>query len=90
MPIEEAKSDIETYLKTQLPELVSSPEFAELGQRRAGGLFHYAATTVKYLTLLDSITVGEQTELNDLLSKSYEPVSSSDATSLVDDLYRQS
>ena len=68
MPIEEAKSDIETYLKTQLPELVSSPEFAELGQR-AGGLFHYAATTVKYLTLLDSITVGEQTEmLNDLLS----------------------
>ena len=89
MPIEEAKSDIETYLKTQLPELVSSPEFTELGQR-AGGLFHYAATTVKYLTLLDSITVGEQTEmLNDLLSKSYEPVSSSDATSLVDDLYRQ-
>ena len=89
MPIEEAKSDIETYLKTQLPELVSSPEFVELGQR-AGGLFIYAATAVKYLTLLDSITVGEQTEmLNDLLSKSYEPVSSSDATSLDDDLYRQ-
>ena len=89
VPIEEAKSDIETYLKTQLPELVSSPEFVELGQR-AGGLFIYAATAVKYLTPLDSITVGEQTEmLNDLLSKSYEPVSSSDATSLVDDLYRQ-
>ena len=89
MPIEKAKSDIETYLKTQLLELVSSPEFVELGQC-TGCLFIYAATAVKYLTLLDSIMVGEQTEmLNDLISKSYEPVSSSDATSLVDDLYRQ-
>ena len=89
VPIEEAKSDIETYLKTQLPGLAGSPEFAELGQR-VGGLFIYAATVVKYLTPLDSITVGEQTEmLNDFLSKSYEPASSSDATSLVDDLYRQ-
>ncbi|KIM80637.1 hypothetical protein PILCRDRAFT_822370 [Piloderma croceum F 1598] len=89
VPIEEAKSDIETYLKTQLPELASTPEFAELG-RRAGGLFIYAATAVKYLTPLDSITVGEQTEmLYDFLSKSYEPASSSDATSLVDELYRQ-
>ena len=87
VPIEEAKSDIETYLKTQLPELAGSPEFAELGQR-AGGLFIYAATAVKYLTPLNSITVGEQTEmLNDFLSKSYEP--RSNATSLVDELYRQ-
>jgi NACHT domain len=86
--IAEAKSDIETYLKTQLPELASSPKFAELG-RRAGGLFIYAATAVKYLTPVDSITVGEQTEmLNDFLSKSYEPASN-DATSLVDGLYRQ-
>ena len=88
VPIEEAKSDIETYLKTQLPELASSPEFAEL-VHRAGGLFIYAATAVKYLTPVVSITVGEQTEmLNDFLSKSYEPASS-DATSLVDELYRQ-
>ena len=43
-----------------------------------------------YLTPLDSITVREQTEmLNDFLSKSYEPASSSDATYLVDTLYRQ-
>jgi len=89
VPIEEAKSDIETYLKTQLPGLASSPMFAELG-RRAGGLFIYAATAVKYLTPLDSITVGEQTEmLNDFLSKLHEPASSSDATSLIDELYRQ-
>ena len=88
VPIEEAQSDIETYLKTQLPELVGSPELAELGQR-VGGLFIYAATAVKYLTPLDSITVNEQTEmLQDFLSKSYEPASN-DATSLVDELYRQ-
>ena len=89
VPIEEAKSDIETYLKSQLPKLAGSPEFAELG-RRTGGLFIYAATAVKYLTPLDSITVGEQTKmLNDFLSKSYEPASSSDATYFVDELYRQ-
>jgi hypothetical protein len=89
VPIKEAESDIETYLKTQLPELAGSQEFAELGHR-AGGLFIYAATVVKYLTPLDSITVKEQTEmLSDFLSKSYEPASSSDATFLVDELYRQ-
>ena len=89
VPIEEAKSDVESYLKTQLPKLASSPELAELGQR-AGGLFIYAATAVKYLTPFDAITVGEQTMmLNDFLSRSYEPASSSDATSLVDELYGQ-
>ena len=87
VPIEEARSDIEMYLKTQLPKLAGSPEFAELGQR-AGGLFIYAATAVKYLSPLYSVTVKEQTEmLNDFLSKSYEPAS--DATFLVDELYRQ-
>ena len=89
VPIDEAKSDIKTYLKAQLPELVGSPEFAELVQR-VGGLFIYAATAVKYLTPLDSITVKEQTEmLHDFLSKSYESASSNDATFLVDELYRQ-
>ena len=89
VPIEEAKSDIKTYLKTQLLELAGSPVIAELGQR-AGGLYIYAATVVKYLTPLDSITVGEQTDmLNDFLSKSYEPASLSDATFLIDELYRQ-
>ena len=48
------------------------------------------ATAVKYLTPLDSIMVEEQTEmLTNLLSKPYEPDSSSDATSLVDELYHQ-
>ena len=89
VPIGEARADIETYLKTQLPNLADSSEFAELGQR-TGGLFIYAATAVKYLTPRDSITVGEQTEmLNDFLSKSYDPTSSSDATFMIDELYRQ-
>ena len=53
-------------------------------------MFIYAATAVKYLTPLDSITVKEQTDiLNGFLSKSYESASSSNATSLVDELYRQ-
>ena len=89
VPIEEAKSDIETYLKTHLPKLAGSQDFAKLGERVAG-LFIYAATVVKYLTPIDSITVGEQAKmLNNFLSKSYESASSSDATYLVDDLYRQ-
>ena len=91
VPIEEAKSDIETYLKAQLPKLAGNPELAELGQR-ASGLFIYAATAVKYLTPLDSITVKEQTEmLNEFLSKRSEPASSGDATStsLIDELYRR-
>ena len=89
VPIEDAMSDIETYLKAQLPKLAASPKFSELGQR-ASGLFIYAATVVKYLTPFGSITVKEQTDmLNDFLSKPYEPASSRDATLLVDELYRQ-
>ena len=89
VPIEEAKSDIETYLEAKLPMLSGSPELAEL-VRWAGGLFIYAATAVRYLTLPGSLTVKEQIEmLKDLISKSYEPASASDATSLIDELYRQ-
>ena len=69
VPNDEVNSDIETYLKTQLPELAGIPEFAELGQR-VGGWFFYAVSVVKYLTPRHSITVKEQTEiLNDFLSK---------------------
>ena len=90
LPIAEAKSDIETYLKAKLPKLAGSPELlVKLGQQ-AGGLFIYAATVVRYLTPDDSISTAEQTEmLNDLLSKSYEQASASDVTFLIDILYRQ-
>ena len=89
VPIEEARSDIKIYLKDKLKKLDGSPELAEL-ERRADGLFIYAATAVKYLIPRRSITVREQTKmLKNLLSKSYEPVSASDATSLIDELYCQ-
>jgi hypothetical protein len=89
VPIEEARSDIRIYLKDKLKNLDGGPELTEL-ERRADGLFIYAATAVKYLIPHRSITVGEQTEmLKKLLSKSYEPVFVSDATSLIDELYRQ-
>ena len=89
VPIEEAESDIGRYLKTKLPKLAHSLKLAELG-RRTGGLFIYAATVVKYLTPYPSVTVQEQTEmLDDLLSNSCEAASASDATFLIDELYRQ-
>ena len=84
MPIKEAVSDVETYLKTELAELSTSSELAELG-RRVSGLFIYAASAVKYLTSRNLITFGEQTDmLNDFLSKS-----SSETAFLIDELYRQ-
>ena len=59
VPIEEAKSDIETYLKTQLPMLVNSPEFAKLGR-----------CAVHLCCWPRLITIGEWTEmLNNFLSK---------------------
>jgi WD40 repeat protein len=89
VPIGQAKSDIETYLKTKLPMLAGSPQLTELGLR-AGGLFIYAATAVKYLTRRASIKSREQTEmLEELLAKSYEPASARKATFLIDELYRQ-
>ena len=89
VPLKEAGLDIETYLKTKLPKLSSSPELAQL-VLRAAGLFIYAATAVRYLNLDGSFSTAEQTgRLNELLFKSYEPDSASDATFLIDILYRQ-
>jgi len=89
VPVEDAQLDIGTYLTIKLPKLASSPELAEL-VRQADGLFIYAATAVKYLTPRRSITVREQTKmLKNLLSKSYKTASASDATFLIDTLYRQ-
>ena len=90
MPITEAKSDIETYLKDKLPKLTSSPELLDKLGLWAGGLFIYAAMVVRYLTLDDLISSTEQTKmLNNLLSESYEQASASDATFLIDILYQQ-
>ena len=89
LPIEEARLDIKIYLTDKLKRLDGSPELSEL-ERRADGLFIYAATAVKYLIPRRPITVREQTKmLKNLLSKSDEPVSVSDTTSLIDELYRR-
>jgi len=89
VPIEEAESDIRTYLKAKLPKLAGVLELAEL-VRQADGLFIYAATAVKYLTPHRSITAREQTRmLKHLISKSHKPASANDATILVDSLYQQ-
>ncbi|KAG6815741.1 hypothetical protein H0H87_011825 [Tephrocybe sp. NHM501043] len=85
VPIEEATSDVETYLKATLPQLASHPMLNDLIQQ-AGGLFIYAATAVRSLTKHDSLTDGEQIEiLNNLLSKTLEE---SDDTPLIDQLYQ--
>lgn len=84
VPIEEAASDIEKYLKAHLPELADDPNLAELG-RRAGGLFIYAATAVKYLTPCHSVTGREQAELLD----KFLVASSKNSTSLIDGFYQQ-
>ncbi|KIJ94292.1 hypothetical protein K443DRAFT_12247, partial [Laccaria amethystina LaAM-08-1] len=55
VPVEEARLDIRIYLKDKLKNLEGSPELAEL-ERRADGLFIYAATAVKYLFPRRSIT----------------------------------
>ena len=88
VPIQEAKSDIETYLKSQLPELARSPKFAELGQR-VGGLFVYAAFVVAHLSDLTwrhSITV---TRADEILDDFFSTLSRPDMNTSVDNLYRQ-
>lgn len=87
--IEEARSDIEKYLKFQLPKLSDSADLAEVG-RRAGGLFIYAATAVKYLSPRPSMTKKEQTTLlGRFLSGTRRFNSSKNTASLIDELYRQ-
>ena len=49
MGIEKAKVDVEMYLKERLKHHNGRPELDEL-VKRAGGLFIYAATAVRYLT----------------------------------------
>jgi hypothetical protein len=60
VPIEEAKSDLKTYLEIKLPKLAGSPKLAEVVQQ-AGGLFIYAAMAVRYLTPDYSISTAELT-----------------------------
>lgn len=88
VPIDEVEQDIRMYLQDKLPNLGNS-ELVKI-ERRAAGLFIYAATAVRYLTRRSSITASEQTKmLQVLLSKTYVPASAGKATFLIDELYRQ-
>ena len=48
VPTANVEADIDTYLRTSLPELQDEPQLATL-VRRADGLFIYAATVVRYI-----------------------------------------
>ena len=47
--IADVQNDIEKYLREELPEIKDEPELALLSQR-AGGLFIYAATAVRFIS----------------------------------------
>ena len=85
VPTAEVESDISTYLHVKLPALRSEPELIDVA-KRAGGLFIYAATVVRYLTPRRKITLAEQRVLmRKLFSQSF--VTSS-AHGRIDGLYR--
>ena len=81
-------ADILRYLDAELP-LLDKGERAELA-RRAGGLFIYAATAVRYITPQTGLTREEQLDLmGSLLSDSWDPSEGFEEPLQVDILYRQ-
>ena len=85
VPIEDVGSDIVTYLQFKLPEL-GEPERDRVA-KQADGLFIFAATVVRSLTLGRSNTPREQRQL---LDKLLSPQSASGVArpSLIDELYQ--
>ena len=85
---EDVSADILRYLDAELP-LLDKGERAELG-RRAGGLFIYAATAVRYMTPQPKLTREEQLNLmRGLLSDSWDLSEGPEDPLQVDVLYRQ-
>jgi len=90
---EDIHADILRYLDAELP-LLDEPECADLA-RRAGGLFIYAATAVRYMTPQDGLTKEEQVDLmgsllsNSIGSESLDPIEDADEPLQIDILYRQ-
>ena len=84
---EDVSADILRYLDAELP-LLDKGERAELAQR-AGGLFIYAATAVRYMTPQAGLTREEQLSLmGSLLSDSWDPSEGPEPLQ-VDIIYRQ-
>jgi hypothetical protein len=85
---EDVGADILRYLDAELP-LLDKGERAELA-RRAGGLFIYAATAVRYMTPQAGLTREEQLNLmGSLLSDSWDLSEGPEEPLQVDILYRQ-
>ena len=85
---EDVGADILRYLDVELP-LLHEGERAELAQR-AGGLFIYAATAVRYMTPQAGLTREEQLNLmGSLLSDSWDLSEIPEEPMQVDVLYRQ-
>ena len=85
---EDVAADILRYLNAELP-LLDKGERAELA-RRAGGLFIYAATAVRYMTPQDGLTREEQLNLmGNLLNDSWDASEGPEEPLQVDILYRQ-
>jgi AAA ATPase domain len=81
-------ADILRYLDAELP-LLEEDERAELA-RRAGGLFIYAATAVRYMTPQAGLAREEQLKLmRIMLSNSWDPSKGPKEPLEVDKLYRQ-
>ena len=85
---EDVGADILRYLDAELP-LLNKGDRAELA-RRAGSLFIYAATAVRYMTPQAGLTRVEQLKLmRILLSNSWDPSEGPKEPLPVDILYRQ-
>jgi len=85
------QNDIEMYLREALPELKDEPELALLSQR-AGGLFIYATTAVRFISPPHS--PPSVSEMRSLLQAMLDPDSltshaDSDERLVVDELYEQ-
>ncbi|KAG6863334.1 hypothetical protein C0991_005699 [Blastosporella zonata] len=88
---EEADKDITTYLHAALPEFQHEPELAKLVSK-AGGLFIYASTAVRYILSNPESSKGERRDLMGKLLDSDDVKKSldfSEATVQIDSLYSQ-
>ena len=91
VPTADVDADIDTYLKTKLPELRDKPQLAAL-VRKADGLFIYAATVVRYINPpCRRVAKLEQLRLMDKMLWDHPPRTPQKAVvpSLIDALYQQ-
>jgi hypothetical protein len=85
------QNDIEKYLREALPELTDEPEIALLSQR-AGGLFIYATTAVRFISPPHSPPSASEMRFHLQMMLTPDPLAyhaGDGETSLVDELYER-